>query len=154
MAPSAQEVLDGIVAASPLAPLYTEAFDRESAYERLTGEIAAGPGAPLGTPPASVGVPAGTAAPTSGASAPQSGMTEAERLEQEILGTGTPTVPPPPPEPSARKSRSPKAEGPAASGGVVEQVLGSKAVEGFLRSAGTALAREITRGMFGTRRRR
>ena len=153
MAPSAQTVLDGIVAASPLAPLYTEALDRESAYEKLTGEIAAGPGAPLGTPPTSVGAPAGTAAPTAGTSAPQSGMSEAERLEQEILGTGTPTVPPPPAEPSAQKSRSRKTEAPAASGGVVEQVLGSKAVEGFLRSAGTALAREITRGMFGTRRR-
>ena len=48
MAPSSAEVLDGIVASSPLASLYTEALDRESAYEKLTGEIAAGPGAPLG----------------------------------------------------------------------------------------------------------
>jgi hypothetical protein len=80
-------------------------------------------------------------------------MTEAERLEQEIRGTSTPTVPVPPPEPPARKSRSRTAEPPAAEGGVVEKVLGSKAVEGFLRSAGTALAREITRGMFGTRHR-
>jgi hypothetical protein len=80
-------------------------------------------------------------------------MTEAERLEQEIRGTSTPTVPVPPPEPPARKLRSRTAEPPAAEVGVVEKVLGSKAVEGFLRSAGTALAREITRGMFGTRRR-
>ena len=152
MAPSSAEVLDGIVASSPLASLYTEALDRESAYERLTDEIAAGPGPPLGTPPGSVGAPAGTAAPTSGTS-PQSGMAEAERLEQEIRGTSTPTVPVPAPEPPARKSRSRTAEPPAAEGGVVEKVLGSKAVEGFLRSAGTALAREITRGMFGTRRR-
>jgi uncharacterized protein len=155
MAPSAQGVLDGIVAASPLASLYTEALDRESAYEKLTGDIVAGPGAPLDAPPTPYGAPAGMAAPTPGTPAPPSGMTEAKRLEQEILGTGAPTVPPPPPpEPLARKSRSGQAEAPAASGGVVEKVLGSKAVEGFLRSAGTAFAREITRGMFGTRRRR
>jgi DNA helicase HerA-like ATPase len=48
MAPSAQDVLEGIVAASPFAPLDTEALDRESAYERLTGDIAAGQGAPTG----------------------------------------------------------------------------------------------------------
>jgi uncharacterized protein len=148
MAPSSAEVLDGIVASSPLASLYTEALDRESAYEKLTGEIAAGPGAPLEASLAPDGGPAGTPAP-----APQAGVSEAERLEQEIRGTSTPTVPVPAPEPSARRSRSRTAEPPAAEGGVVEKVLGSKAVEGFLRSAGTALAREITRGMFGTRRR-
>jgi hypothetical protein len=36
----------------------------------------------------------------------------------------------------------------------MEQVLGSSAFEGFLKSAGTTLAREISRGMFGNRRRR
>ena len=41
-----------------------------------------------------------------------------------------------------------------ASGGLVDQVLGSSAFEGFLKSAGVTLAREITRGMFGNRRRR
>jgi DNA helicase HerA-like ATPase len=148
MAPSSGEVLDGIVASSPLASLYTEALDRESAYEKLTGEIAAGPGPPLEASLTPDGGPAGTPAP-----APRSGVSEAERLEQEIRGTSTPTVPVPAPEPPARKSRSRTAEPPAAEGGVVEKVLGSKAVEGFLRSAGTALAREITRGMFGTRRR-
>jgi uncharacterized protein len=134
MAPSASEVLEGIVASSPLTGQYTAVVDRQSAYETLTGKIAAGPGAPLDT---------------------SDGLTEEKRLEQEILGTGTPTVPPPFPEPlpaPSKKSRSRAAE--RASGAVVEQVLGSKAVEGFLRSAGIALAREITRGMFGTRRRR
>jgi DNA helicase HerA-like ATPase len=38
--------------------------------------------------------------------------------------------------------------------GVVEKVLGNSAVKSFLRSAGCALAREITRGLFGTSRKR
>jgi uncharacterized protein len=131
MAPSSAQMLEGIVAASPLTSQYATPVDRQSAYETLTGKIAAGPGAPL--------------------DAAGGGLSEEERLEQEILGTGTPTVPPSPPAPR-RKSRSRAEE--RASSGVVEQVLGSKAVEGFLRSAGTALAREISRGIFGTRRRR
>jgi DNA helicase HerA-like ATPase len=151
MAPSAQQVLDGIVAASPLASVYAEALDRESAYERLAGDIAAGPGAPLdasATPPDDA--PPGPPGPAP--VDPSAGLSEAERLEQEILGTGVPTVPPPAPEPPpARRQRSRAEE--RASGGLVEKVLGSKAFGGFLRSAGTALGREITRGMFGTRRR-
>jgi DNA helicase HerA-like ATPase len=38
--------------------------------------------------------------------------------------------------------------------GMVEKVLGNSAVKSFLRSAGSALAREITRGLFGTSRKR
>jgi hypothetical protein len=101
----------------------------------LTGKIAAGPGEPL--------TPAQTEA-----------MTEEQRLEAEILGRlPTPTVPPP--EPAQEKtSGSSKKSGPPAGGGLVEQVLGSSAFEGFLKSAGATLAREISRGMFGNRRRR
>ena len=40
-APAPQEVLDGIVAASPLLGAYGQAVDRESAYERLTARAAA-----------------------------------------------------------------------------------------------------------------
>jgi hypothetical protein len=134
MAPSAPEVLSAIVAASPLAPQYAEAVDRESAYERLTGKIAAGPGEPL--------APART-----------QGMTEEQRLEAEILGhLPTPTVPPEPER--EKKSGSRTKSAPEESGGLVEQVLGSSAFEGFLKSAGATLAREISRGMFGNRRRR
>ncbi|MEJ2856614.1 MULTISPECIES: helicase HerA-like domain-containing protein [unclassified Saccharothrix] len=38
--------------------------------------------------------------------------------------------------------------------GVVEKVLGNSAVKSFLRSAASALGREITRGLFGTARKR
>jgi hypothetical protein len=37
---------------------------------------------------------------------------------------------------------------------MVAEVLGSPAVKSFLRSAASALGRELTRGLFGTRRRR
>ncbi|HZY27163.1 MAG TPA: helicase HerA-like domain-containing protein [Jiangellaceae bacterium] len=135
MAPSRPEVLSAIVAASPLASQYAKAVDRESAYERLTGKIAAGPGEPL--------VPAQTEA-----------MTEEQRLEAEILGRlPTPTVPPPTPAPR-ETSRSRAKPAPSENGGLIEQVLGSSAFEGFLKSAGATLAREISRGMFGNRRRR
>ena len=43
MAPSAAEVLDGLVSGSPLASKYTEALDRESAYEKLTASLEAAP---------------------------------------------------------------------------------------------------------------
>ena len=38
--------------------------------------------------------------------------------------------------------------------GVVEQVVGSTAFRSMLRSAGTVIGREISRSLFGTRRRR
>ncbi|WP_228395432.1 helicase HerA-like domain-containing protein [Modestobacter roseus] len=43
---------------------------------------------------------------------------------------------------------------PEPSGGVLADVLGSAAFRSFTRSAASALGREITRGLFGTRRRR
>ncbi len=38
--------------------------------------------------------------------------------------------------------------------GFVEKVMGNSAVKSFLRSAASAVGREVTRGLFGTRRRR
>jgi hypothetical protein len=55
-------------------------------------------------------------------------------------------APPPPPAPEPERRR----EEP----GMVAEVLGSPVVKSFLRSAASALGREITRGLFGTRRRR
>ncbi|MGD9985994.1 helicase HerA-like domain-containing protein [Pseudonocardia sp.] len=52
---------------------------------------------------------------------------------------------PPPPQPERRREK----EEP----GMVAEVLGSPVVKSFLRSAASALGREITRGLFGTRRR-
>jgi DNA helicase HerA-like ATPase len=52
-------------------------------------------------------------------------------------------APPPPPEPRREREEP----------GMVAEVLGSPVVKSFLRSAASALGREITRGLFGTRRR-
>jgi DNA helicase HerA-like ATPase len=53
-------------------------------------------------------------------------------------------APPPPQAPRRREKEEP---------GMVAEVLGSPVVKSFLRSAASALGREITRGLFGTRRR-
>ena len=39
MGPAAPETMDRIVSSSPLAPKYSEAIDRESAYEKLQGRL-------------------------------------------------------------------------------------------------------------------
>ncbi|HET6391583.1 MAG TPA: helicase HerA-like domain-containing protein [Blastococcus sp.] len=60
-----------------------------------------------------------------------------------------PEIPEPAPEPRRRgRTREPADED------VVSKVLGSSAFRSFARSAASALGREITRGIFGTRRRR
>ena len=43
MAPSAPELLEQTTTASPLAPKYSEALDRESAYEKLSARLEAAP---------------------------------------------------------------------------------------------------------------
>jgi len=63
------------------------------------------------------------------------------------------------PEPAPQPAGTSKAPGhparqPKEQESVVEQVLGSSAVRSMLRSAGSALGREITRSLFGTARRR
>jgi DNA helicase HerA-like ATPase len=65
-----------------------------------------------------------------------------EKLTAKIAATPPPG---PGPEPRRREREEPS---------VVAEVLGSPVVKSFLRSAATALGREITRGLFGTRRRR
>jgi hypothetical protein len=53
-------------------------------------------------------------------------------------------------QPQEEQERRPEREDP----GLVEKVLGNSAVKSFLRSAASALGREITRGIFGTARKR
>jgi DNA helicase HerA-like ATPase len=55
----------------------------------------------------------------------------------------------PSPQPQEERHRQEKQEP-----GFLEKVLGNSAVKSFLRSAASALGRELTRGMFGNRRRK
>jgi DNA helicase HerA-like ATPase len=74
------------------------------------------------------------------------------------------TPPAPAPEPRPAPAPEPSADRPVrgrrrteperADGSVVESVLKSSAFRSFARSAASALGREVTRGIFGTRRRR
>ena len=62
-------------------------------------------------------------------------------------------APPPPPAPVDAPAPPPARRREREEPGMVAEVLGSPVVKSFLRSAATALGREITRGLFGTRRR-
>jgi len=63
-------------------------------------------------------------------------------------------TPDPQPYPEPERPRSRRRAAPPADDGVLGSVLGSAAFRSFTRSAASALGREITRGLFGTRRRR
>jgi uncharacterized protein len=53
-----------------------------------------------------------------------------------------------------QRPRARRRSEPPADEGVLGSVLGSAAFRSFTRSAASALGRELTRGLFGTRRRR
>ncbi|WP_026874245.1 helicase HerA-like domain-containing protein [Jiangella gansuensis] len=155
MAPSPADVLSGVVSSSPLAAKYAERLDRESAYELLTGKIAAGPGEPLdaGT---------GAAEPAGADGAPAEPLTreeEIKRLEAEIRGLPVPTtVPTPAPSPAEQPEEGQPKPRPGSGSRPRSRPGSRRAADGpldaFLKTAGRELAKEIARGVFGTRRRR
>ncbi|HVN13326.1 MAG TPA: helicase HerA-like domain-containing protein [Kineosporiaceae bacterium] len=124
MAPAPTDVIDAAVAASPLQAEYGRQLDRESAFERLQSKLAPPPAPAAPSPPAPV-----AGAPVPGASAPGSD------------------------DGGDRGSRDRRGE-PREEPSMVEQVVGSPMVRSFMRSAGSALGREITRSIFGTASRR
>ncbi len=71
-----------------------------------------------------------------------------EKLTAKIA---EPPQAPPPPADEPRYAPPPRQE--QAAPAIVAEVLGSPMVKSFLRSMGTQVGREITRGLFGTRRR-
>jgi DNA helicase HerA-like ATPase len=82
-----------------------------------------------------------------------------ERLAARLAPPAPPTrepapMPDPEPYPEVVRPRSRRRAEQPADEGVLGQVLGSAAFRSFTRSAASALGREITRGLFGTRRRR
>jgi Predicted ATPase len=72
-----------------------------------------------------------------------------EKLTARIAAPPPEAAPADAPPPAPGPERRPEKEEP----GMVADVLGSPVVKSFLRSAASALGREITRGLFGTRRR-
>ena len=77
-----------------------------------------------------------------------------EMLTKRLAPAAAPAAPPPAaPAPTApapaHQGRAPKPEP-----SMVEEVLKSSAAKSFMRSAGSALGREITRGIFGTAKRK
>jgi uncharacterized protein len=65
-----------------------------------------------------------------------------------------PAAPEPPAEQPRPRQRTGRRQPESGGGDLVSTVLGSAAFRSFTRSAASALGREITRGVFGTRRRR
>jgi hypothetical protein len=71
-----------------------------------------------------------------------------ERLQAKLAPPPAP-APAPAPAPEPTREPEPEPEGPS----VIEKAMGSPVVKSFLRSAGSAIGREITRSIFGTARR-
>ena len=137
MAPSDAAVLTQTVAASPIAPKYVTALERESASEMLgKAEVArteAEQAAALEAENAKVREAAAAAA-------------ERDRLAAEKQAAKDAAA--------AEKARAAEERKRAAEPSVVESVVKSSVFRSALRSAGTVLGREITRSIFGTSRRR
>ncbi|MDO4918901.1 helicase HerA-like domain-containing protein [Kocuria sp.] len=134
MGPAPEDAVAAAVAASALLPRYGEAVDRESAYELLHGRLDRArqdgpddaPASREGTAQRSDGAPEGSARDSSGESAARGR--------------------------SDGRGREPRRED--SGGGFLDSVMENPAVRSMMRSAGSALGREITRSIFGTSRRR
>ncbi|KRD36752.1 ATPase [Oerskovia sp. Root918] len=134
MEPAPETVIDGIVAGSPLAARYAEAVDNESAYELLTARIAAQHAAAEQAELAEQLAKEQEAAQKEADKAAKKQADELEKMRAKLerdaarAGSGTRTS-------TARKSTA------------------SSGLDKFLGSMATQLGREITRTVFGTRRR-
>ncbi|MEO7448540.1 MAG: helicase HerA-like domain-containing protein, partial [Humibacillus sp.] len=71
-----------------------------------------------------------------------------KRLEAQTPPAAPAGSPAAPAAPAAKRQADPKPEP-----GIIEQVTSNTAFKSLMRSAGTVLGREITRSLFGTRRR-
>ncbi|WP_095999905.1 helicase HerA-like domain-containing protein [Mobilicoccus massiliensis] len=129
MAPMDAAAMAEVVARSPLGSKYNEAIDRESAYERLSARVS-------GASEGGAATPVEQPAPAPTQPAPQRGPQPIPMDDRE-------------PAPRRSKQAAPKEEP-----GLMKQVMENPMMRSMLRSAGTALGREITRSIFGTARRR
>ncbi len=131
MAPAPAATVQAIVAASPAAARYATAVDAESAYELLAARVAAEQAAAEAAEAAEARAEDEARAAAEAARAAKKQAEEYERmqarLERDAARARTST--------STSRSRS------------------ASPLDNFLKSAGTQLGREITRSIFGTRRR-
>jgi membrane protein involved in colicin uptake len=155
MAPAPTETMTQIISASPLNAAYATAQDRESAYETLNAATQQQAAAAAAAAAAEAQAKADAAAAAAQAKTDAAAAKEAEKAqaaadkarvaaEKEAERARV----------AAEKEAAAAAKRQAAQPTVVESVLGNSAVKSMLRSAGTALGREITRNLFGTARRR
>jgi hypothetical protein len=159
MAPAPPEMLTQIIAASPLNAAYATAQDRQSAYETLNAATQEATAAAAAAAAAEAQAKADAAAAAAQAKSDAAAAKEAEkaqavadkaRLQAEKEAERARVAA----EREAARQVAAEAKRQAAQPTVVESVLGNSAVKSMLRSAGTALGREITRSIFGTARRR
>ena len=124
MGPAPESAVDAVVSASPRLAAYGEAVDRESAYELLHGRLDR------------------AAEAGSGEGAPEHSSQERSRDEPSRDA------------PSRDEGRGERSRRDEDKGGFLGSVMENPAVRSMMRSAGSALGREITRSIFGTSRRR
>ncbi|MEV8176604.1 helicase HerA-like domain-containing protein [Cellulosimicrobium funkei] len=136
MDPAPASVLDGIVAASPATARYGTAVDAESAFEllqvRVQEQAAARAAADAAEAEAAAQEKAAKQAAQEAERAAKKEQAELEKMRAKL-------------EREAAKGRS-RSSGSSRS-------RSSSPLDSFLRSAGTQLGRELTRTIFGTRRR-
>jgi hypothetical protein len=159
MAPAPTETLTQIISVSPLNEAYATAQDRQSAYETLNAATQEQAAEAAAAAAAEAQAKADAAAEAAQAKADAAAAKEAERaqaaadkarLQAEKEAERARVAA----EREAARQVAADAKRQAAQPTVVESVLGNSAVKSMLRSAGTALGREITRNLFGTARRR
>jgi DNA helicase HerA-like ATPase len=159
MAPAPAETMTQVIAASPLSAEYASAQDRQSAYETLAAasQEAAAQAAAAAAAEAQAKADAATAAAQAKADAAAAkeveraqAAAEKARIKAEKEAERARVAA----EKEAAQQAAAEAKRQASQPTMVESVLGNSAVKSALRSAGTALGREITRSIFGTARRR
>ncbi|HEY6741988.1 MAG TPA: helicase HerA-like domain-containing protein [Lapillicoccus sp.] len=159
MAPAPAETVTQVIAASPLSAEYASAQDRQSAYETLTAASQEAAAQAAAAAAAEAQAKADAAIAAAQAKADAAAAKEAERAqaaaekariraEKEAERARVAA------EKEAARQAAAEAKRQASQPTVVESMLGNSAVKSMLRSAGTALGREITRSIFGTARRR
>ncbi len=128
MSPADPAAMTALVAASTQGAKYATAIDRESAYELLTARAARAEADATAAAAAETARKEAEAAAAAAKKEADARAKELERIEKAMKKEGT----------TSRRSTSSRSSSP---------------LDSFLRSAGTQLGREITRTIFGTRRR-